>query len=137
MIAQPGTPAEGYTLDVKYDPENDDAFEAKATFNDGTVKNLGAGGSGGSSVFYIDYTETQGIPQVTTLQKTWNEIMAAVSAGMVPIIKHEYEDSVLFSPVSYVAGGDSYRVDIGDYPNTKTLTCSDPDDYPTRTYYPE
>ena len=43
MIAQPGTPADGYTLNVEYDPENGDAFEAKAIFNDGTVKNFGSG----------------------------------------------------------------------------------------------
>ena len=41
IIAQPGTPADGYTMDVEYDPENDDAFEAKAIFNDGTLKQLG------------------------------------------------------------------------------------------------
>lgn len=58
IIAQPGTPADGYTLDVKYEPENGDAFEAKAIFNDGTVKNLGSGGSGGSAnVYYITSDE--------------------------------------------------------------------------------
>lgn len=39
ILAQPGTPADGYTLHVDYDPDTD-AFNLKAIFNDGTVKEL-------------------------------------------------------------------------------------------------
>lgn len=79
ILAQPGTPADGYTLDVKYDPENDYAFEAKAIFNDGTVKSLGSGGGGG-----ILAVHAEGSPR--TLDKTWKEISNALQSGVLPII---------------------------------------------------
>ena len=85
MIAQPGIPADGYTLDVKYDPENDDAFEAKAIFNDGTVRELGAGGSGGG-VFVVNLTYDGNVTD--TADKTWREIYNALHAH-TPVVMFE------------------------------------------------
>ena len=85
MIAQPGTPADGYTLNVKYDPENNDAFEAKAIFNDGTVKSLGSGGSGGG-VFVVNLTYDGNVTD--TADKTWREIYDALQERM-PVVMFE------------------------------------------------
>lgn len=85
IIAQPGTPADGYTLDVKYEPENDDAFEAKAIFNDGAVKSLGSGGSGGG-VLHVEYNLTDNSGDiVVTCNKTFAEISNAVQNGITLI----------------------------------------------------
>lgn len=85
IIAQPGTPADGYTLDVKYDPENNDDFEAKAIFNDGTVKPLGSGGGGGG-VLSVEYNVTDYSGDiVVTCNKTFAEISSALQNGTVLI----------------------------------------------------
>ena len=118
---------------VKTDWETGDIITAEKLNNiENGVANIGAG------VFFIDYTRTQGIPQVTTLTKTWNEIMNAVTAGMCPVVKHNYGTSVVFTQVTDIGGeeGVEYFVNMGISTNQMRLTCSDPDGYPTYSYYP-
>lgn len=94
IIAQPGTPADGYTLDVKYDPENDDAFEAKAVFNDGTVKSLGSGGSGGGVA--VLHASIEGPDNYLFFENSYNDIVEMYNAGKIVCVQYITQNGSIF-----------------------------------------